>query len=273
MGHTHNVLGVIEKVALRDIKEPEYVARTKMDKDALEELTEDIRQNGLINPITLKREKKHFEVVAGHRRFTALKRLKWTTVDAMVIKGTPLEMELVKLSENLKRDDLSDLEEALFYQRLKELGVKTNKMIGKKAGKSESYITQKLAILKYPDCLYQAIAEKKISFSAARELVRITDVIVLRDYVGHAVESGCTPAVAKQWADDWIKMQKYNKGEANAAGDNDNLAEPERVKVPCFVCGRHYLVENTIMIRVCKKDLELIKQAMKISGDDEHEKD
>jgi ParB/RepB/Spo0J family partition protein len=271
MAHPNTIAGIIETVNLSQIKEPHFVARTKMDKDALEELTEDIRLNGLINLITLKKSGKMYEVVAGHRRFTAIKRLKWQRVDAMVIKGTDLEAELIKLSENLKRDDLTDIEEALFYKKLQELGLKTHKMIAKKAGKSESYVTQKLSILKYPDCLYQAIAEKKISFSAARELVRITDPIVLRDYVGHAVESGCTPAVAKKWADDWIKMQKYNKGEANAAGDNEDAVEPDRVKVPCFVCGRHFLVENTIMIRVCKKDLQLIKEAMKISGGDDDE--
>ncbi len=258
-------------ISMKQIIEPDYKAREAIDKTHIDELSVSIRERGLINAISVKAKGQKYEIIAGHCRFLAAKKLGLKDIRCTVVIGTLLEQELRKLDENVKRKDLDDIEEALYYTRLKKLGIKTNLAIGKHVGKSESYVTQKLAILKYPDYMYDAIKLKKLTFSAARELIRINDKVVLKDYVNHAVDSGITPALAKVWVDDWLNMQKYSKEDAEKKGDNITHAEPERIKVPCFVCGHHFLVENTTMIRVCKSDLEAIIKAMKIVIKEEEE--
>ena len=129
-------------------------------------------------------------------------------IKAEVVEVDELDQEVVKLHENKVREQLTDIEEAKSFEHLKRISHMTNKQIAKHAGVSESYVTQKIDILSYPECLYNALATNQISFSAARELCRISDFVLLQEYVEHACRSGITPKVAKQWVEDWIVMSK-----------------------------------------------------------------
>ena len=121
-----------------------------------------------------------------------------------------------------------------------------------------------VSILGYPDCLYNALATGQISFSAARELCRITDFDLLAEYVDHACRSGITPKVAKQWVEDWIVMSKAGKEQVEDLRKQAGAAGDQSIRVPCFVCGNSFKPENTVMIRVDKECLEDLKKAMKI---------
>ena len=258
-------------VPMAQIREPKFVARDTMDREKLEALMQSIEKNGLIQAIRLKAVRGGYEIVAGHRRFVAHKRLNRKEIKAEIVEGTELQQEIAKLHENLIREDLTDIEEAKGYEHLKKISGKTNKQIGKELNLSESHIAQKIAILKYPDYLYNAMYNGQISFSAARELVRITDKKVMEDYVDHAVRSGITPKVAKQWADDWFNMEKLNRSDVE-----EKLAEqPEQtidtIRLPCWIDGKFYKPENTIMIRVCKNHIEDIRAAFKMLKEEEGE--
>lgn len=254
-----------ENMPMKKIVEPNFIARVEFDKIKMEELKQSIKEKGLINPITVKDIGMKYEIVAGHRRYLACRELRLENIKVIVVKGTKLELELIKLDENLKRDDLSDIEEAYYIERLKKLGVTQNKDMAKKMGKSESYVFQKLAILNYPDYLFEALRNKQINFSVARELIRIKDEIVLKDYVFHAQESGLSPTLAKKWADDWAQLKKIR--DEITPGDNPILTSghDQRIKVQCWQCDDHYFVEETVMIRVCKEDLQIFQQAKQIS--------
>ncbi len=256
-------------IDMNTIREPKFIARLDFDKEGMQQLMDSIEMYGLIQPVRLKLAKGGYEIVAGHRRYLAHKKLKMTTIRAEVVSATEIEQEVVKLHENKVRTELSDIEEAKSFEHLKKISGKTNKQIAKDANVSESYVTQKLGIMGYPDCLFNAVATDQLAFSSARELVRVKDLKVLEDYVDHACRSGITPKVAKQWADDWIVMSKANSGEIDAAVKEKEGSTPDTIKLPCFACSRYYKPENTSMIRVCKNDLEAIKKAMKIVDDEE----
>ena len=249
-------------LAIEQIREPKYVAREKIDKEEFDELIESIAKHGLIHAIRVKSVKGGYEVVAGHRRFLAHKKLGKKEIRCEIVNTNELESEIVKLHENKRRSELSDIEEARAFEHLKKMSGKSNKQIGKEASVSEAYVTQKLAILKYPDFLFNAISTKQITFSAARELIRITDKKVLEDYVDHACRSGITPKIAKQWADDFLNMQKLNRTEAEEAAEESPTQTVDTIKLPCTICGKYYKVENTVMIRVCKSDMEMIREAL-----------
>lgn len=240
---------------------PDYVAREKFDVDKIDELALSIKQQGLINPILVKPIGKKYEIIAGHRRFLACLKNKEKKIKCIIAKVGLLDAELMKLDENIKRVDLDDIEEACYFERLKKLGIKTAEKIGEKVGKSEAYVIQKLAILKYPDFLFEALFEKKISFSAARELARIKDISVLRDYVMHASESGISPALAKTWADNWTQLRNLESQQTNDENIAQRQTDLEKIKVACYVCGEHYFVEETQMIRVCIKDVSMLEKA------------
>ena len=251
-------------VPLKQIREPKYIARDVIGREGLESLMSSIEKNGLIQAIRLKPVKGGYEIVAGHRRFLAHKKLKLTEIKAEIVEATELKQEVAKLHENKIREDLTDIEEARTFEHMKKISKKTNAQIARELQVSEGYVAQKLAVLKYPDFLFNAMANQQITFSAARELIRITDKKVLEDYVDHAVRSGITPKVAKQWADDWLAMQKLNRDEVEEAIKETPGSTIDTIKLPCFIDGHYFKPENTVMIRVCRQHLEDIKEAFKM---------
>ncbi len=251
-------------ILLTSIREPKFIARDDFDKDEMQQLMDSIEDHGLIQPIRVKPVHGGYEIVAGHRRFMAHKKLKLKEIRCEIVSATDTEQEIVKMQENKVRTELSDVEEAKSFQHLKKITGMSNKKIAKQANVSESYVTQKIEIMGYPDFLFNAVSSAQLTFSAARELVRIKDLKVLEDYVDHACRSGITPKVAKQWVEDWIINDKLNKGEIQEAVKNTEGATIDTIKLPCFCCGRYFKPENTSMIRVCKSDLDTIKKALKI---------
>lgn len=239
-------------VDMSKIREPKLVARTKISKESLEELAESIASEGLIHPVKLKTVRGGYEIVAGHRRFLAHKMLNKKTIPAEIDSIVAKSAETMKLHENMFREDLTPIDEAYTYKELKSKQNLSDKQIANMVKKSESYVQQRLAILNYPDSLYSALVEDKITFSAARELVRITDERVLNDYVYHAALSGITPKVAKQWADDWYRNQQANAGDEIPENSYDNGQQVPMPQFPCQLCGNLDLPETQVMIRVCK---------------------
>lgn len=238
-------------IELKRIKPPEYRARFNFSKEALQELMDSIKLNGLINAITVKKVGRKYEIVAGERRFLAFKKLGRKTIPAFIRDGSVADMEVIKFDENMKRDDLTDLEEANSLNALKNILKLTDAKLAVRVGKSAAYVKQKLAILKYPERLLNALNEGLISFSSARELVRITDERILDEYVGHAVRSGITPSIAKDWADDWLHAQKPQAPEPEEAPDNNTTYAPEEPLLPCHVCGEPKKVIDSRMVRIC----------------------
>jgi ParB family chromosome partitioning protein len=239
-------------VEMSKVREPKLIARTQIDKDALQELADSIAVNGLIHPIKLKTVRGGFEIVAGHRRFLAHKMLNKKTIDAEIDTMVSKSAETMKLHENMFREDLSVIDEAYMYKELKTKNKLSDNQLAKMVNKSQSYVQQRLSILQYPDSLYSALVQKELSFSAARELVRITDEQVLNDYVYHAVTSGITPKVAKQWADDWLRSQAALKGEEIPEEQYQSNGAQQMPQFPCQFCGKLDLAENQMMLRVCR---------------------
>lgn len=251
MAASKKLEAVITKILLKDIKSPEFRARHQFEKEELEELAVSIKDNGLINPITVKKNGRKYEIVAGERRFLAHKKLGRKEIECIIREGASDKMEVMKFDENLKRVDLTDIEESQSLIRLKELLKCTEVALAKRIGKSVSYVKQKLLIMSYPQKLLNALSEQLITFSAARELVKITDENVLNEYVGHAVRSGITPSIAKQWADDWLQSKRPVKIEEEEIRDENGSVHFEEVSMPCNFCNKPVKASESRMIRAC----------------------
>jgi len=235
---------------------PKHRARINFSKEKIKELMISIEQHGIIHPIIVKGIKGGYEIVAGDRRFTACKNLKLATIPAEIFDGTELDNELIKLHENMMRDDLDDIEEANFLRRLMKLTKKDTKYIASIIGKSNAFVQQKIAILNYPDYLYNAIAEHIVTFSAARELIRITDQVTLREYVGFAINSGITPAIAKKWADEWLLREELAGISVEAAEKKTEAGLIEEPLFLCQYCGQAKKVSETRLVRICNDSVQ-----------------
>ena len=169
---------------ISDIKPNLNQPRSYFDDNSIKELANSIKAQGLLMPILVKKDNstnnKKFIIIAGERRWRACKSLKMKTINAIVIKNTSEKSDaLAAIIENVQRENLSVLEEAIAYDKL----IKNYKMkhedIAKSTGKSRSYITNLLRILSLNEGVKKLLNEKKISFGHARALLNAPNQLVL----------------------------------------------------------------------------------------------
>ena len=176
---------VIEKVAKESLLE-EYVTlkvndiemnpdqpRKAFDEDSLLELAESMKQFGVITPITVTKKEGYYEIVAGERRWRAAKMAGLREIPARVQEYTEQEILLVSLIENLQREDLNPIEEAMSFRRLlEEFGLKQDE-VAERVSKSRAAVTNSLRLLKLQDKVQQMIIDELISTGHARALLAI----------------------------------------------------------------------------------------------------
>ncbi len=176
-GDKHNRNDVNNKLNISDIKPNLNQPRRYFDENSIKELANSIKEQGLLMPILVKKDKesnnkKKFIIIAGERRWRACKSLKMKTINAIVIQNTSEKSDaLAAIIENVQRENLAVLEEAIAYDKLiKNYGMK-HEEIAKSTGKSRSYITNLLRILSLKEDVKKLLNEKKISFGHARALL------------------------------------------------------------------------------------------------------
>ena len=152
-----------------------YQPRTVFDEDALNELAESIKENGVIEPIIVKKSIKGYDVIAGERRLKASKIAGNKTIPAIIRQLSDEKMAEIALLENLQRENLTALEEARAYKSLIEKLNLTQQELAKKVSKSRSHITNMLGLLRLPNEVQDMIQEKKLTMGHARALSKLED--------------------------------------------------------------------------------------------------
>lgn len=164
----------VEKIAVKQIIPNRFQPRQIFSQQKITELAETIKEHGLLQPIILREyEKDKYEIIAGERRFRAIKYLGWEKVPAIVKKMTDTEAASMAVIENLQREELTSVEEAEAYQRLLDLNHLTQTELADQLGKSQSFIANKLRLLKLSRPVQQAILNRKISERHGRALVKL----------------------------------------------------------------------------------------------------
>ncbi|MCM3570733.1 nucleoid occlusion protein [Neobacillus mesonae] len=166
----------IKKIPIDQIAPNRFQPRTIFDEDKIEELSRTIHIHGIIQPIVVREfAKDQFEIIAGERRWRAMKKLGWTEAPAIIKDMTDTETASVALIENLQREELSPIEEAIAYGRLLELHNLTQEALAQRLGKGQSTVANKLRLLKLPQTVQDALLKKAITERHARALIPLKD--------------------------------------------------------------------------------------------------
>lgn len=190
--------------------------RKVFDEKALEELSQSIKNYGIIQPITVRKIYDDiYEIVAGERRFKAVKLLKMETIPAVIIEVKEEESAAMALIENLQREDLDFIEEAMAFERLIEDFDLNQTQLAEKLGKSQSTIANKMRILKLPDSVKQKIREGNLSERHARALLKLDDEELLLSIVEKVIKKDLnvseTEKLVNSIADDINKKKMRDK--------------------------------------------------------------
>ena len=130
----------------------------------------------MIQPIVVRSiENDHYEIIAGERRYRAVKKLGWDTIPAILKDFNDKETASVALIENLQREELSPIEEAMAYNQLLEIHGLTQEALAQRLGKSQSTIANKLRLLKLPKEVHDALLTKEVTETDARALIPLKD--------------------------------------------------------------------------------------------------
>lgn len=163
----------IVEINLADIRSNPYQPRKTFDQQALNELAESIKEHGLVQPIIVKKSIKGYELIAGERRTRASKIAGKTTIPAIIRDFNDTEMMEIALIENIQRENLNPIEEAAAYDRIIKAENLTQESLAQKFGKSRSYITNTLGLLRLPEKVKNYVAEGKITMGHARVLSKL----------------------------------------------------------------------------------------------------
>lgn len=163
----------IIEVEISSLRVNPYQPRKVFNKEALEELASSIKEHGVFQPIIVKKSIKGYEIIAGERRVRASKLAGLTKVPAIVRDLNDEQMMEVALLENLQRENLSAIEEAIAYKSMLEKLNITQDVLSKKVGKSRSHITNILGLLRLPKEVQEMVALNKISMGHARVLSKL----------------------------------------------------------------------------------------------------
>ncbi len=166
----------IVEISLDELRSNPYQPRKVFDEEKLQELADSIKEHGVFQPIIVKKSTiKGYEIIAGERRVKAAKIAGLDTIPAIVRDFSDQDMMEIALLENLQRENLNSIEEAMAYKSLLDsLGI-TQEELSKRLGKSRSHVTNMIGLLNLPEEVKDMIIEGKISQSHARILSKMDE--------------------------------------------------------------------------------------------------
>ena len=178
----------IVNLPVKELRSNPYQPRKTFDEKALQELSNSIKEHGIIQPIIVKKSIKGYEIIAGERRVKASILAGLDTVPAIIRNFDDQDMMEVALLENLQREDLNAIEEAQAYKQILENSDLTQDELAKRLGKSRSHLTNMIGLLSLPDQVKELVISNKISMSHARVLSKLGNINTIIDLANKTVQ-------------------------------------------------------------------------------------
>lgn len=186
--------------------------RKIFDENALEELSESIKNYGVIQPITVRKIYDDiYEIVAGERRYKAVRMLNMETIPAVIIDVKEEDSAAMSLIENLQREDLDFIEEAMAFERLIEDFGLSQTQLAQKLGKSQSTIANKMRILKLPQSVKEKLREGNLTERHGRALLKIEDEEILLDVVDKIIKKDLNVSATEKLVNSIVEDINYKR--------------------------------------------------------------
>ena len=167
------IIGRVIEIPNDDILPNRFQPRKYFDEADTLELAESIKEHGILQPIVVRSVGDKYEIIAGERRFKANILAGNDSIPAIVSNLDDKESSEIAVIENIQRQNLTPIEEAISYKRIIDMGYVTQEDLAKKVGKSQSAIANKIRLLKLSDNVQEALMEKRISERHARSLLKL----------------------------------------------------------------------------------------------------
>lgn len=230
----------IKEISVDLIDDPQFAMRTELDRNALFDLADNIKQNGLINPITVRPKNSRYEVVAGHRRLSACKIAGKVKINCVVRELTDDQVFEIMTAENIERADVDPVDEAIHLSREIERTGKSVNELAKQIRRSVAYVESRLVIGAMPDYMQEHLKSGAMKIGVALNLFQISNDGRRRLWVDLAVRDGISVAQAELWLHQWNVNQLPGGVDSDTPPEGSGSSEPHIVMFECAVDGKKY---------------------------------
>ena len=211
------------EISLDSIDTNPFQPRTNFDHVSLTELKESIQVQGIIQPITVRKIAKGYQLISGERRLQASKLAGLTKIPAYIREATDQQMLEMGLIENIQRENLNPMEVAIAYQRLlQECNIKQEEL-GSRVGKDRTTVNNYLRLLNLPKIIQTGLAEKKLSMGHARALLGIeNEDILIKTY---------QEIIAKEFSVRKVEdlVRELNAGSKSKKNNSSSVKKPSKI--------------------------------------------
>ena len=208
-------MSAIKYINLSDLEFPEFEAHQEVNEDTLRELSDSIKDIGIIEPLIVRKVNKHFEVVAGCLRFRAAVIGGLKAAPCIILSINDEQAEIIKLHENIKRVNLDHIDQGNTFIMMRKKFDMTEEQIAARVGKSISYVSNHISLVTQDTELTAAVKSNSISFSQARELLQIKDISTRKQLMNYCQDDGATITVLRQWIKEYKDQQQLNPDKGN----------------------------------------------------------
>lgn len=188
-----------------------YQPRTVFSDDKLEELCQTIRTHGIIQPIVVRKKGDRYELIAGERRLRAVKKLELESIPGIVREFNDSQAASMALIENLQREGLTAIEEAIAYRQLIDLHGLTQESLAQRLGKGQSTIANKLRLLALSQVVQDALMQRKLTERHARALLALDDAQMQESMLKEIIEKGLNVKQTEKRVQQLREQQRGNK--------------------------------------------------------------
>jgi ParB family chromosome partitioning protein len=261
----------VKNIPIELIKYPKVILRSPEDMTGIDDLAKSIATDGLLNPLTVRERGEEYELLAGGRRFEAIKTLGWDKVPCNVVSPNKEREAIITLIENQKRADLNPLEEAQYYEYLHdELGY-TQEQIGELTGTTAAHVNQMLKLLTLDEYSMGALVAGDISASQARELARCPDISYRQYLVDIIRKSGASVLMLKRWVDQRIGQITTEEKYEPLPSYVETAESVETRRNVCDACGSEVEYGGLQAMMLCNECFKVVKGVVEHGSEGEGE--
>lgn len=246
---------IIVEISLKDIITNENQPRKFFDPILIEELAKSIKEHGVFQPIIVRKEEGKYLIVSGERRFHATTLAGLKTIPAVIRSYSDSKIAEISLVENLQRENLSSIEEAKAFDIIIKANNLSHEEFSKTIGKSRSYVTNILGLLKLPEVVQELVMKKELSMGHARVLSKMDNELEVIELANRIINEKLSVRD--------IESGKYKNLSKNANKINYNrVYKEERSVLRKYYNSKVSITENKIVFKVNNE--EEVKEIMEM---------
>lgn len=247
----------IRQIPVDEIVPNPYQPRTVFDDEKIDELCQTIRTHGLIQPIVVRIRDNRYELIAGERRLRASKKLGLERIPAIIKEFNDSQTASIALIENLQREGLTAIEEAIAYQKLIDLHNLTQESLAQRLGKGQSTIANKLRLLHLPQEIQNELLSRKITERHARALIPLKDTELQLKVLQELIE--------REWN---VKQTETRVKQLLEAAENPPVEKIEKKQK-----WKSFSRDSRIAINTVRQSIHMVQQSGLPVETDEQEHD